>query len=539
MLRGVVVTAARPRRRARDVRPRREERHGARHGRTAGTRRRSYTASFVGLFPARRAAVRDPREARQPEGRVLRRQDGGARCRRRCSRRRIAARDAALDRGALAASASRSRVLDSRDTAADAGADARRRGEIAATRHVRDERSRARGRARDAADERERPVRRDAARAERPRTPSRRAPRRRARCPRPAAARRRCTRCTRPGFRVQLARGAARHDRAGGGSRDAGGRRSCGCTRHAMTSFARRSSRDALARAGLLVEVSRRAPRVRRRRSPTTAAQVQRGSLFVAVRGAERDGHDFLAIAAERGRAARRSSRIASRTTLPALVVTRRAPRGGRRRGRRTTASRRASFGWSASPARTARRPRSACCATCSTSRGRAQRVDRHARRAGRQRGRAARRAAAASRRPGRSSCSACSARSCDARRARRSRWRCRRTRSISAASTGSRSTRPCSRTSRATISTITARWRRTSRRRRGSLDYLAPGGVGRDQRRRPRVGRAAVVAAPRARSALRRGGRRARAPTCATTPRGSDWTLDAGGDAARTSRCR
>ena len=60
----------------------------------------------------------------------------------------------------------------------------------------------------------------------------------------------------------------------------------------------------------------------------------------------------------------------ASRTTLPALVV-----RDTRRAAAVAAAAclrraRRASCGWSASPARTARRPRSACCATCSTSRG-------------------------------------------------------------------------------------------------------------------------------------------------------------------------
>ena len=47
---------------------------------------------------------------------------------------------------------------------------------------------------------------------------------------------------------------------------------------------------------------------------------VQRGSLFLAVRGAERDGHTYLAIAAERGATAAIVD-DPSRTTLPALVV--------------------------------------------------------------------------------------------------------------------------------------------------------------------------------------------------------------------------
>ena len=47
---------------------------------------------------------------------------------------------------------------------------------------------------------------------------------------------------------------------------------------------------------------------------------IQPGSLFLAVRGAERDGHAYLALAAERGAAAAIVD-DASRTTLPALVV--------------------------------------------------------------------------------------------------------------------------------------------------------------------------------------------------------------------------
>ena len=77
--------------------------------------------------------------------------------------------------------------------------------------------------------------------------------------------------------------------------------------------------RDALHRAGLLVGESGPLPE-----SVETIAEdsraVQRGTLFIAVRGAERDGHSFLAIAAERGATAAIVD-DASRTALPALVV--------------------------------------------------------------------------------------------------------------------------------------------------------------------------------------------------------------------------
>ena len=63
---------------ARDVHARRQDRHGAAHG--------AWTLRGVAAHPdvrralsRRRAAVRHPREARQPEGRVLRRPHGRAR----------------------------------------------------------------------------------------------------------------------------------------------------------------------------------------------------------------------------------------------------------------------------------------------------------------------------------------------------------------------------------------------------------------------------------------------------------------------------
>ncbi|HUQ83486.1 MAG TPA: UDP-N-acetylmuramoyl-L-alanyl-D-glutamate--2,6-diaminopimelate ligase [Gemmatimonadaceae bacterium] len=85
-----------------------------------------------------------------------------------------------------------------------------------------------------------------------------------------------------------------------------------------LTPFASKPVRDALERAGVLVEV--------RGELPDTLAgitddsrQVTPGSLFVAVRGTARDGHDFLAAIADRASAA--IVEDASRTTLPALVV--------------------------------------------------------------------------------------------------------------------------------------------------------------------------------------------------------------------------
>ena len=78
--------------------------------------------------------------------------------------------------------------------------------------------------------------------------------------------------------------------------------------------------RDALRRAGLLAAESGTLP-------PAVEAitddsrQVTSGALFLAVRGAERDGHAFLAVAAERGAVAAIVDEP-SRSSLPSLVVT-------------------------------------------------------------------------------------------------------------------------------------------------------------------------------------------------------------------------
>jgi UDP-N-acetylmuramoyl-L-alanyl-D-glutamate--2,6-diaminopimelate ligase len=77
--------------------------------------------------------------------------------------------------------------------------------------------------------------------------------------------------------------------------------------------------RDALRQAGLLTGDSGTLPAQVESITDDSRA-VRRDALFLAVRGAERDGHAYLAVAAERGAIAAIVD-DASRTTLPALVV--------------------------------------------------------------------------------------------------------------------------------------------------------------------------------------------------------------------------
>ena len=86
-----------------------------------------------------------------------------------------------------------------------------------------------------------------------------------------------------------------------------------------MRAFASQLVREALARAGVLREVRGEMPP---ELSGITddSRQVSAASLFVAVRGTARDGHDFLAAIADRAGAA--IVEDPSRTTLPAFVVT-------------------------------------------------------------------------------------------------------------------------------------------------------------------------------------------------------------------------
>ena len=79
------------------------------------------------------------------------------------------------------------------------------------------------------------------------------------------------------------------------------------------------SIRDALRSAGLLVAERGALPETVAGIADDSRA-VGAGALFLAVRGAERDGHDFLAAAAERGATAALVD-DPSRTALPALVV--------------------------------------------------------------------------------------------------------------------------------------------------------------------------------------------------------------------------
>ena len=86
-----------------------------------------------------------------------------------------------------------------------------------------------------------------------------------------------------------------------------------------MNSFASSAVRDALARAGVLHEVRGLLPD-ELTGITDDSRQVGQGSLFVAVRGTTRDGHDFLTAIADRAGAA--IVEDASRTSLPAFVVT-------------------------------------------------------------------------------------------------------------------------------------------------------------------------------------------------------------------------
>ena len=85
-----------------------------------------------------------------------------------------------------------------------------------------------------------------------------------------------------------------------------------------MTSFASRAVRDALVRTGVLLEVRGALPD-ELTGITDDSRQVGQGSLFVAVRGTARDGHDYLSAIADRAGAA--IVEDASRTSLPAFVV--------------------------------------------------------------------------------------------------------------------------------------------------------------------------------------------------------------------------
>ena len=86
-----------------------------------------------------------------------------------------------------------------------------------------------------------------------------------------------------------------------------------------MTRFASRAIREALAHAGVLRDVTGTLPD-ELTGITDDSRQVSPGSLFIAVRGTARDGHDFLPALADRAGAA--IVEDASRTTLPAFVVT-------------------------------------------------------------------------------------------------------------------------------------------------------------------------------------------------------------------------
>jgi UDP-N-acetylmuramoyl-L-alanyl-D-glutamate--2,6-diaminopimelate ligase len=133
--------------------------------------------------------------------------------------------------------------------------------------------------------------------------------------------------------------------------------------------------------------------------------------------------------------------------------------------------------------------------------------------------------------RRGRSSCSACCARwwTPGCARGHGSLVACARS---AARARRARSTRPSSPTSRATTWTITRRWRRTSRRRRGSSDLLGPQGTAVVNADDPAW--RALPAAPRAlRFGMTDTAADVRAADVRYTPRGSEWTLVRPGRAA------
>jgi UDP-N-acetylmuramoyl-L-alanyl-D-glutamate--2,6-diaminopimelate ligase len=86
-----------------------------------------------------------------------------------------------------------------------------------------------------------------------------------------------------------------------------------------MTAFLSSAVREALARAGVLREVRGELP-LELTGITDDSRQVGQGSLFVAVRGTARDGHDYLPAIADRAGAA--IVEDASRTVLPAFIVT-------------------------------------------------------------------------------------------------------------------------------------------------------------------------------------------------------------------------
>ncbi|MGH7677361.1 MAG: Mur ligase family protein, partial [Gemmatimonadaceae bacterium] len=86
-----------------------------------------------------------------------------------------------------------------------------------------------------------------------------------------------------------------------------------------MTLIATNPIRSALSGAGLLVDTRGAIPE-QVTSVEDDSRRVARGSLFIAVKGSERDGHDFLGRAAEAG-AAMAIVEDPKKTTLPSLVV--------------------------------------------------------------------------------------------------------------------------------------------------------------------------------------------------------------------------
>ena len=288
-------------------------------------------------------------------------------------------------------------------------------------------------------------------------------------------------------------------------------------------------------------------------RSPTRCAPrpaAGRGARRAAARGDDRAPTTVAPCTP-----ARSSSPCAARSATATTISTPR--RDGRRRGgdrRRSVAHRRCPRSWSRDTRRAAAVAAAALlrragapaparrrhghqrqddhgrhAAPSARRAGGARRVHRHARRARRERGRAD----GGRRRPhdaGADRAAARAARAVDARRAHRRDGGLVARARTSSAWRGCGSTPRCSPTSRATISTTTARWRRISPPRRCSSALLADDGAAVVNADDPAWARAARGAAH---GQLRP---RAAPPTCAPpacsfSPRGSEWTLEVGGE--------
>ena len=265
----------------------------------------SYTASFVGLFPADNPQFVILVKLDNPRGAYYGGKTAGTVSRRVVLEAALAARDAALDRNALTRSARTSRCSRRRTAAPK-----HERRHADSARDHRCSRCRARSRAetpaRDPGENTSVPF--VVSLAERERAPAAARSRRgRSRRAAARASRRRCTRCTSPGSVCSSGRAQTASTAPAAGTP----LRTGSIVRlytAAMTSFASRAIRDALARAGVLREVAARCLHELAGITDDSRSGRTRAHSSSRCGAPARDGHDFLSAIAER--AARRSSRM-------------------------------------------------------------------------------------------------------------------------------------------------------------------------------------------------------------------------------------